>query len=67
MFLPRYPMHVVFVMSNRCNLRCIHCSSAAGEAAPGELARDEIEGVLDQLAGIGVIDVALSGRCCDAI
>jgi AdoMet-dependent heme synthase len=61
MFLPRYPLHVVFIITNRCNLRCTHCSSAAGKAEAGELTRTEIEHTLDELSELGVVDLAFSG------
>lgn len=61
MYLPSYPLHVVLIITNRCNLRCLHCSSSAGEAAPGELSQDELERILEELAELGVVDVAFSG------
>lgn len=61
MFLPAYPLHVVLIVTNRCNLRCTHCSSAAGEASREELTRAELERIIAELSDLGVVDLALSG------
>jgi len=43
----------------RCPLRCRHCY--LGGEAPGELTGDELDGVLGQLADMGVMSLLLSG------
>lgn len=57
----QFPYHAVYCVTNRCALRCIHCSSAAGEAMAGELTADEALDVLVQLREAGVFDLAVSG------
>lgn len=61
MFVPRYPLHVVFCLTGACNLRCLHCSSAAGRRLPDEFSTAAARAVLDELAALGVVDVAFSG------
>lgn len=58
---PRAPYHVVWLATNACNARCVHCSSAAARALPNELSTDEAKSMLDGLAEWGVFDVAISG------
>ena len=53
---------VVWNITRRCNLRCIHCySDSDGREYPGELTWDQCRGVLDDLAQFGVPGVLLSG------
>lgn len=61
MFVPRFPLHFVFILSNRCNLACIHCSSDADECGAMGHSTAEALDILDQMAAIGVMDVAFSG------
>lgn len=61
MFIPRFPLHFVFILSNRCNLACIHCSSDADSCGTFGYTTAEAAEVLDQMAALGVVDVALSG------
>lgn len=60
-FRPRFPLHVVWLATNLCNARCLHCSSNSGQPMPGELDTREALDMLDQLAGCGVVDLAVSG------
>jgi radical SAM protein with 4Fe4S-binding SPASM domain len=60
-FLPASPLHVVVVLSDACNLRCVHCSTAAGPRQRNGFSHDEAVRLLDDLARFGVIDVSLSG------
>jgi radical SAM protein with 4Fe4S-binding SPASM domain len=60
-FLPRFPLHMVWLATNLCNARCLHCSSNSGQPMPGELDTREALDMLDQLAGCGVVDLAVSG------
>lgn len=57
----RYPLHMVWAVTNLCNAHCVHCSSSAGCRLPGELDTKEALGLIDQLAELGVVDLALSG------
>ena len=53
---------VVWNITRRCNLKCIHCySDSDAREYPGELTWDQCTGVLDDLADFGVPGVLLSG------
>lgn len=58
---PALPYHMVWLVTNACNARCVHCSSAAASRLPGELTTNEAEDMLDQFAECGVLDLAISG------
>jgi MoaA/NifB/PqqE/SkfB family radical SAM enzyme len=60
-FLPKYPLHVVFILGNWCNLHCTHCPSNAGLGASWGYTTDETKKIIDQLVEVGVLDIALSG------
>ncbi|HXI50658.1 MAG TPA: radical SAM protein [Candidatus Saccharimonadales bacterium] len=53
---------VVWNITRRCNLRCIHCySDSDAREYPGELTWEQCRGVVDDLAQFGVPGVLLSG------
>ena len=53
---------VVWNITRRCNLKCIHCySDSDAREYPGELSWDQCTGVLDDLTQFGVPGVLLSG------
>ncbi|HAM73752.1 MAG TPA: hypothetical protein DCM86_19120, partial [Verrucomicrobiales bacterium] len=53
---------VVWNITRRCNLKCIHCySDSEAREYPGELTWDQCRGVIDDLAAYGVPGVLLSG------
>jgi AdoMet-dependent heme synthase len=52
---------MVWLATNACNARCVHCSSDALECRPHELDTDEAMRLFDELAAFGVLDVAVSG------
>jgi radical SAM protein with 4Fe4S-binding SPASM domain len=53
---------VVWNITRRCNLRCIHCySDSDAREYPGELTWDQCRAVVDDLARFGVPAVLLSG------
>jgi len=60
-FLPRLPYHVVWLATNACNARCVHCSSDAAKRLPGELTTEEARRMFADLARLGIFDVAVSG------
>jgi radical SAM protein with 4Fe4S-binding SPASM domain len=60
-FVPQVPFHVVWNVTNACNLRCEHCFAASGRRLPGELTTSEGRGLIDQLAAAGVFDLAFCG------
>jgi radical SAM protein with 4Fe4S-binding SPASM domain len=55
------PVSVVWSLSYRCNLRCMHCYQNAGEPSTDELTVDEQLDIIDQMARAGVSLVVLSG------
>jgi radical SAM protein with 4Fe4S-binding SPASM domain len=61
LFRPQIPYHIVWLATNACNARCVHCSSDAAKKLPGELTTDEAKSVFNDLADFGVFDVAVSG------
>jgi len=53
---------VVWNMTRRCNLRCIHCYASARDGSPsGELSTREAKGMIDDLARFGVPVLLFSG------
>ena len=53
---------VVWNITRRCNLRCLHCySDSDAREYPGELTFDQCRSVIDDLAEFGVPGVLLSG------
>lgn len=53
---------VIWNLTRRCNLACKHCYATSADVPfPGELARDEILAVLDDLHAYGVRVLILSG------
>lgn len=60
-FRPSRPYHMVWLATNACNARCVHCSSDALKCKPNELTTEEAIHLFDELAAFGVLDVAVSG------
>lgn len=60
-FRPQMPYHMVWLATNACNARCVHCSSDAAKKLPGELTTAEAKDLFNQFAEAGVFDVAVSG------
>jgi radical SAM protein with 4Fe4S-binding SPASM domain len=56
-----YPEYVVWELTCRCNLRCLHCGTAAGNARENELSLDECFALCDELVEMGCARGALSG------
>lgn len=53
---------VVWNITRRCNLRCLHCYSDSGaQVYPGELSFEQCRSVIDDLAQFGVPGLLLSG------
>jgi AdoMet-dependent heme synthase len=59
--VPKYSYHVVWHVTNLCNVFCQHCSSNSRERLPNELNTEEGFRLLDDLHEVGVLDLALSG------
>lgn len=60
-YIPELPYHLVWITTNACNARCLHCSTAAAKRLPNELSTDEVKSLFTHLADIGIFDVAISG------
>jgi radical SAM protein with 4Fe4S-binding SPASM domain len=60
---PRYvrTTFAVWEITLRCNLACRHCGSRAGSAREAELTPQEALDLVDQLAEVGIREVALIG------
>jgi radical SAM protein with 4Fe4S-binding SPASM domain len=52
---------MVWLSTNACNARCLHCSSASAKRTADELTTAEICRLLRELAEFGVLDLAVSG------
>jgi radical SAM protein with 4Fe4S-binding SPASM domain len=55
------PSRVYLDVTNACQLRCRHCCTASGARLEDELALGEIFGVIDQVHGMGIANLVLSG------
>lgn len=55
------PVTCVWEVTMGCNMRCGHCGSACEKPLPGELNTEEALAVCDQIAGLGLDWVTLSG------
>lgn len=55
------PYQVVWEITLKCNLKCIHCGSSAGKARPNELTTDEGLKLIRDLAEINSKEVCFMG------
>jgi radical SAM protein with 4Fe4S-binding SPASM domain len=55
------PLRVHLEVTQRCELRCRHCSQDSRDAVSDELNLDEIKKLLDEMAEMGVMEVVLGG------
>lgn len=53
--------HVVWEMTSRCNLQCIHCHAFGGVESPTELTTAEGKAVIDQVAASAIRTFVFSG------
>lgn len=60
-FRPAGPFHMVWLATDGCNARCLHCSSNSTRRSPGELDTAEAKNLMTQFARAGVVDLAVSG------
>ncbi|MCJ7489949.1 MAG: radical SAM protein [Thermoplasmata archaeon] len=51
----------IWELTLRCNLRCSHCGSSAGQARPDELTTEEAFRMCEGLASVGCKEVSLMG------
>ncbi|MBP1357081.1 MAG: radical SAM protein [Sulfolobus sp.] len=56
-----YPLYIIWQLTNRCNLECIHCLWASHEPYPDELNVDEVLKFGKEIADHQVLYVTLSG------
>lgn len=56
-----YPAIVVWEITLRCNLKCLHCGSYAGKGRPDELSIKECIKLCRDLADVGFKGIALMG------
>jgi len=56
-----WPSYVVWETTLRCNMRCQHCGSVAGDAREGELDPEEALDLSRQLVAMGTENIILSG------
>jgi len=57
----RAPVNVTWEITLKCNLKCVHCLSDAGDAAPNELSTLQCQRLIDQLTAIRVFQVNIGG------
>ena len=57
----RYIKTAHWSITGHCNYRCKHCYMSAPEAKYGELSRETVMDLIDQLAACGVMHVSLTG------
>jgi len=55
------PISVVWSLSYRCNLHCLHCYQNASQPSADELPLDQQLNIIDQMGQAGVSTVVLSG------
>lgn len=60
-FRVQKPFHMVWLTTDACNLRCLHCSSASARRRPDELTTEEVFDLVDAMVELGVMDLAVSG------
>jgi len=52
---------IALEITQRCNLRCIHCYLSAGDETPDELSLDEIKSLIDSIKELGGTSLAIGG------
>jgi radical SAM protein with 4Fe4S-binding SPASM domain len=55
------PLSIIWEITHACNLGCLHCLSACGRMASGELSTEEAKALIDQLARARVFSITLGG------
>jgi len=55
------PLSIIWEITHACNLGCLHCLSACGRKAPGELSTAEAKTLIDELAQLHVFSITLGG------
>ncbi len=57
----RVPRKAVIEITRACNMRCVHCASAAGRVRPDEMATPRMLAVIDELRALGTENMVFSG------
>lgn len=57
----RAPICITWQITNKCNLRCIHCLADSSQRKPAELSMEEIKGFLDDLSTMHVFYINVGG------
>ena len=57
----RAPVNVTWEITQKCNLRCVHCLSDSGSALENELTHEECLGLIDRMAGVKIFQVNIGG------
>lgn len=60
----RYIESAHWAVTGRCNSKCRHCFVSAPDAKLGELSHETVFGIIDELAGVGIATVDLTGGEC---
>lgn len=60
-FIPSYPYHLIWGITNACGCRCTHCYADSGKRLSRELDTEEAIEVLDDVASCGVFDIGFTG------
>lgn len=55
------PVYVQWICTHKCNFRCDHCGTGAGDASPEQLTTAEILKVIDSLAELGCEIFSVTG------
>lgn len=59
--IPSAPENITFMITRRCNLRCLHCSASPEQFAREDMTTPEILGVIDELARCQVFRIVVTG------
>ena len=60
----RFIRSALFSITGRCNCKCKHCYMSANDAKYGELSKEEIFAIIDQLKECGIYSVQITGGEC---
>lgn len=57
----RIPFSGSLALTNRCNLRCVHCYLGPGTESAGELSTEKWLSVIDEITEAGCLDLLITG------
>lgn len=61
MKIPSAPHKVTLNITNRCNLECLYCGVSSSKNAPGDMRLEAWKKVINELAGLKVFNLVISG------